>query len=125
MKKKFMVKEPVFKTETLFLCGYSHEEMWEELKKRGVEDFDINYFKYASGTSIFFNGVPSPFRLVWLRHFDKTPECIGTASHEIFHHVIRICDFKGIPITSKDNADETGAYLHDFYMRNFIGKLNV
>ena len=126
MKKKFKVEDKVFKTEVLFLCGYSHIEMANEMKNLGVKDFDVDFFKHADGSQMFFredSGVNSPFRVVWLRYFTKSPYCIGTASHEIFHLVVRICDDKGIPIDRSNNSDETGAYLQDFYMRHFIGKL--
>lgn len=129
MKKKrkatFVLKDPIFKTSTLFLCGYTHTEMAKRLEKEGVKDLDVDYFKEADGSQMRFTEetADSSFRVVWLRTFEKTPQSIATASHEIFHLVVRICDHKGIPITSEYNADETPAYLHDFYMRYFIGKL--
>lgn len=127
MEKKvsFTIKDPIFKTTTLFLCGYSHIEMGKRLEKEGVKDLDVDYFKEADGSQMRFTeeDANSSFRVVWLRYFEKTPQCIATASHEIFHLVVRICDHKGVPITPEYNADETGAYLHDFYMRYFVGKL--
>ncbi len=124
MKKKFIVQEPVFKTQTLFLCGYSHVEMIKVLKSIGsITELDEEYFSNAGGSQINVETKNNFFRTIWLREFKKTPECIGTAAHEIFHLVVRICDDKGIPLTREENADETGAYLEDFYMRHFIGKL--
>lgn len=123
MKKKFIIEEPIFKTMTLFMLGYSKEEMGREVKRRGVEDFDVDYFSDTEGTSIFFKDIDYPFRFVWIKYFDKTPDSIGTLSHEILHLVLRICEYKGIPVTTEYNADETVAYLLDFYMRRALEKL--
>lgn len=123
-KKSFIVEDQVFKTQVLFLCGYSHKEMEIDLKRRGVKSVDCDYFRDANGSAMFFDEEDGgPFNVVWLRNFDDSPVSIGCAAHEIFHLVIRICDRKGIPVLRENNSDETGAYLHDFYMRNLIANL--
>lgn len=128
-KTRFVVNEPVFKTGTIFLCGYSHIELGKELKRQGVVDFDeqVKYYESSNGACFFFESKETKsgnaFRVIWTRHFDKSADTIGTAVHEITHLVFRICEWKGIPLTSKDNADETFAYLADFYTRHFISNL--
>lgn len=125
MKKKFKVIENVFKTEVLFLCGYSHEEMYKEISKLGTVNTNVEYWQDADGSQInLYNEKDNTkVRVVWLRYFNKKPYCIGTAVHEIFHLVVRILDDKGIPLTPNENADETGAYLQDYYTRHFIAHL--
>ena len=119
MKKKKLLKEPIFKTETLYLIGYSHEELSKELEKRGLE-IDKDYFKNADGGAITEMDLDEPLRCIWIRDSKITPELLGTLAHEITHHVLRILDWKGIPVTVQYNADETMAYLVDYYMRNAI-----
>jgi len=50
----------------------------------------------------------------------KTPYWLGVVAHELTHHVVRICSWKGIPFDGKNNNDETFAYLMDFYTKSLF-----
>ena len=122
--KRKIVEDPILKTRVMFLLGCDYLEMAKELKKLKL-DVDEDYFKNAEGAQLNFvgRGYDNPMRVVWVEHSGKTPEAIGVAAHEIFHLVVRICEWKGIPITAQNNQDETAAYLQDFYMCKYIDLL--
>ena len=84
--------------------------------KYGIEPLD--YFKNAVGTNI--NVDEWPCRFVWLEELSNDIDRLGTAVHEITHASVRILEDKGIPYSKQDNADESLAYLIDYFFRELI-----
>lgn len=125
MKKKiFTVPNPVFKCNVLFICGYTIKELEKELKKRKVTDFKSEDLEDATGSQLTFeNAKGNKLRVLWVESFDTSIGSIGVAVHEIFHLVIRICDDKNVPIVRENCADETAAYLQDYYFRAYYSEL--
>jgi hypothetical protein len=117
--KVFTVVEPVFKTEPLFVLGCTFADMRAYLKRR-FRVTDIGADDGAIGTMLTFTR--APHRVVWTQKLDA-----GLALHETFHLVTRICADKGIPIRAHDErgdcADETAAYLFEFFARAVLRRL--
>ena len=121
--KVFSVKEPIFKTEPLFVYGCSYEQMHRYLRRRfktaKLKEKEVNEDPGTAST-IRFSG--PPWRVVWFEKINKRSlESHGEIVHELFHLVVRICEDKGIPIKANietgECGDETAAYLMDFFMR--------
>ena len=117
LKKKF-IKEPIYKTEVMFLGNCDYKQMAEVIRKRGY-DIDEEYFKDSDGAQLNFIDKENGIRIVWFESLKKDADSIGVAVHEIFHLVVRILDWKGIIITPEKNLDEVGAYLIEYYFREF------
>jgi hypothetical protein len=66
-----------------------------------------------------------PYHVLWLSGAITKTEILPKLSHEVFHHVLRVCRDKGIPTYPDiDNLimDEPAAYLMEFYMREILKK---
>lgn len=117
--RKKIIEEPIYKTTVIFLAGCDYKKMCEVVRKTGNYIDDEDYFKYSDGANLNFNKSDNPIRLVWVESLKKDPCNLGVVVHEIFHLVVRILDTKGIIIEEYNNHDEAGAYLIDYYFREF------
>jgi hypothetical protein len=114
----FSAKEPVFKTEPLFVLGCPHDVFARYMKRRfGLE---VDDSRGAIGTMYTFQRDPQ--RVIWTLKLDA-----AEVLHEVFHLVTRICHDKGVPIVAHhpngDNGDETAAYLFEFFARAALRRL--
>ena len=122
MAKTLYISEPVFKTETLLIWDCNSKELGKFLeKKHNVVDFEYKHYANADGTVIQLDNYP--YRVVWFEEVKLTPYWLGVVAHELAHHVVRICNWKGIPFDGRDNNDETFAYLMDFYMKSLMDEI--
>lgn len=109
----------MFKTEPLFVLGCSHAALSAYLHKR---------FKVDAGDDVGQIGQmltysdKAPYRVVWAKSLALPP-----ILHEVFHLVTRICADKGIPIRAHnehgENADETAAYLFEFFATDVLRRV--
>ena len=119
MAKTLYISDPIFKTDTLLIWDCTSEELGKFLeKKHNLVDFDYKHVAHADGTVIQLDSYP--YRVVWFEKVKLTPYWLGVVAHELTHHVVRICSWKGIPFDGRDNNDETFAYLMDFYMMSLM-----
>lgn len=88
------------------------------MKKKWNIDDDFTYLENADGTSQKYTG--EPYRSIWLEKFKKTPYCYGLLAHEATHCAMRICEDKGIPISTYRNEDEVLAYMVDFLITDIV-----
>ena len=113
----FIVSEPVFKTETLFVAGCSFAAFRREM--RIVYRVDTGLDVGQAGQMFTFAADP-PWRAIWLEHRPTTPARLGVFVHEVVHLATRICQDKGIPIKAQIDegcGDEPLAYLVDYFVR--------
>lgn len=114
----FTLAEPVFKTEPLFVLGCSHAKLGAYLGRRFRCDVGLD----AGQCGQMFTFDRSPWRVVWTKRLD-----VGSALHECFHLVTRICQDKGIPIRAFDErnefGDETAAYLYEFFGAHMVRRM--
>jgi hypothetical protein len=122
--KKFIIKDEIFKTETLFIVNCSYQEFRRVAKKYGGKIDDEFLDSYICGTVIRCKNF---FRIVWVEKVSKKPSDIGDIVHELFHLVVRILEDKGVPIKANTKTgecgDETHAYLLESYVRQFLEKI--
>lgn len=120
----FTVKDPVYKTEPLFVLDCPHAELAAYLQRRFDVAIDGEGEKgdQLAGQMLTFGC--APWRVVWVRRRQDLPAAI----HECFHLVTRICADRGIPIRAHDergdNADEPAAYLLEFFVTAIFEKLH-
>lgn len=126
--RRFIVNEPVFRTETLFVLGCDFEKFRAIAKTKGR---DVGEYIGQTGQMFTFNddkGVAIHKEPIW--------RCVWASSlrprvvlHEIFHLITRICQDKGIGIKAHlDNGecgDETAAYLFEFYSSEVLKRLGL
>jgi hypothetical protein len=114
----FSIKDPVFKTEPLFVLGCSQKALCRYLKRKHKlvlhpQDVDVG----VNGQMYTF--ARPPWRVVWTKRIPTKPAHVGVLLHEIFHLVTRISSDKGIPIHSQlstgEFGDESAAYLFEFF----------
>jgi hypothetical protein len=125
---KIEIDDKLFKTKPIFYVNCTPEEMEKDINK--YTKADLTWLKEedrVSGTVLFFEG--NAIKIVYIRNFEKNdPESISTFVHELTHLVIRICEDKGIAITSSlpDGRvnDEPVAYMMDYFTREFLEKYN-
>jgi hypothetical protein len=125
--KTFFIKEPIFKTRTLFIGNCSWKEVVKYLKKYKIKEDENSEDGNTAGTYRFYNKNTICFRMIYTERMNKSPEDIAILVHEIFHLVVRICDWKGVPIyangTEGECGDETAAYLTEFFVRECLKKI--
>jgi hypothetical protein len=66
-----------------------------------------------------------PYAVLWISERVGPQETVAKIAHEVFHHVLRVCQQRNIPTyPSIDNftLDEPAAYLMEFYMREILNK---
>lgn len=119
--KHFNITDEIFKTNIHFFVGCSFKQMedWLLKNKKIKIDYEEGYFDQADGTTIVLEDKDYKIRVIWIQH----KEHIGTVIHELYHCVLRILRDKNIPNDTTDCNDETGAYLMDYYTRQYF--LNV
>ncbi len=111
--KKFIVSDPLFKTEVLFVMNCTHGEMcgyiWKQYRAK-VEPSDD-----CIGMMLTF--IKAPWRVVWVESARRKDVLV----HELFHLVTRVCQDKQVPVVAHHedgaNGDETAAYLIELYYR--------
>lgn len=122
--KSFVIAEPVFRTETLFVVGCSFDAFKAYLKRRSGRDAGDyvgqcgQMFTFDDKCAAEKNGPCPVFRCVW-----SVRREFPIVLHEIFHLVTRICQDKGIPIkayTELGCEDEPAAYLFEFFAREVL-----
>jgi hypothetical protein len=116
----FTVKDPLFKTEPLFVMGCSHQQLDAYLRKHFRVSVDID--NGHCGQMLTFDR--APWRVVWTQTLD-----IPVALHELFHLVTRICQDRGIPIRAHNAngeiSDEPAAYLYEFFARAMLRRVKA
>ncbi len=124
--KSFRIKDPIFKTEPLFVYGCTHKQACAWLRKTyrvSLDDDTDN--PITSGRMFTFD--KSPWRVVFVDKLSRKPEHLGVLMHELFHLVMRICHDKGVPVVRNhpngDSGDETAAYLFEFFATQALKKL--
>lgn len=118
--KVFTVKDPLLKTEPLFVLGCTHAELNAYLRKRFRVDGGTDNAGQHLGQMLTFD--TAPWRVVWSATMD-----LPIVLHEVFHLVTRICQDRGIPIRAHydtgENGDETAAYLYEYFARAVLRKV--
>lgn len=118
--KTFVVSEPIYKTETLFVVGCSFEAFKARLKQR--YRLDAGDYIGQIGQMFTFTSQKPPCRVVWADKVDAP-----VVLHEVFHLVTRICDDRGILIKAHiehgESGDEAAAFLFEFFARIVLKKL--
>ena len=122
MKTK-TIELPLYKCSPIFLWDCTATEMVKWVKdKENIEIEDLEHFVHAEGTVLTFDTDDGILRIVWIRDRKLTPVSIGRAVHEITHLCVRILEHKGVPYDSYRNADESLAYMVDFFTRELYKK---
>ena len=115
---------PLFKTGLHYMYDCDYKQLEKYCRKNyGLGDEEnFDGLDGADGTTfpLYHNG--TIYRFVWIEKFKMSPYWIGVLVHETTHAIIRILDHKGIPYTSRDNQDETMAYMVDYFVSEFIKK---
>ena len=117
--KVFTVRDPVFKTEPLFVLGCTHAKLNTYLKRYRVTAGTDDAGQHV-GQMLTFE--QPPWRVVWSERLDA-----GIVLHEVFHLVTRICQDRGIAIRAVNGdgelGDETAAYLFEFFARAVLRRV--
>ena len=116
---------PLFKTGLHYIYNCDYRELEKYCRKHYdcSEEGEFTWLSQADGTTFSLEDDKMAIhRLVWVEKFSMNPYWIGVLIHETTHAIIRILDHKGIPYTSRDNQDETMAYMMDYFISEFIKK---
>lgn len=120
----FRLKEPVFKTQPVFILGCSAKQAEKFLKKRYKITVSIDR---GSTCGTMITRAQFPYRIVWCKSLPSAPGRIGVMLHELFHLVTRICGDKGVPIhhhiETGECGDEAAAYLYEFFAVRCLRKV--
>lgn len=111
----FCIREPLFKTQPVFVLGCTAGEAEAFLLKRYRAKVSIN--SRAAGTMLRRDRFP--YRIVWAKGYPNKPTAMSELMHEIFHLVTGICGDKGVPIHDRietgECGDEAAAHLLEFF----------
>lgn len=122
MKTKIIECE-VYKCSPLFIWDCTATEMLNYLKsKENIEIENPEQFNSSGGTVLTLDTDDGIFRVVWIRDKKLTFTSIGRVAHEVVHLCVRILEDKGVPYDSYRNADESLAYLVDYFIRKLYKK---
>jgi hypothetical protein len=122
--KAFYVSNPLFKTETLFVFGCTHEKLARYIKRKfGIR---VTAVEGLDGSMLKFDRFP--WFVIWLRQLPVDSITLGVLFHEIFHLVTEICGDVDIPIIhhidSGARGDEAAAYMCEFFTRESLRRLD-
>ncbi len=123
--RAFKVLDPVYKTEPVFLLGWTPAQAMKWLKGYGINQ---QIYETCGGAMMTFDR--SPWRVVWTKREPKTPDDTAVLIHEILHLVTRIFWDRDITIRAyhgsreswEDRSDEPAAYLIEHYVREVLGR---
>ena len=124
---KFIINDPILKTEALFVIGCNTKKFIQIMQSYRIAS---KYYKYLDddstlGTVININLKNKRFRVVWVRDKNAPEEIV----HEVFHLITGICYDRGIPIIADigngECGDEAAAYLMEYYIKNVFDKLGI
>ncbi len=125
---KYKVHEPIYGTTTLFVAGCSHKELCAYVKKH--YDCDLGLDDTCDGQYFMVNDRVEGIRVrvCWVQEWSKKPYWMAVMMHEILHLVVRILDYKGIPIKADvgdgQAGDEAAAYLFKFFAVKYYENLD-
>lgn len=122
--KTFHIYEKVYGVNLLVLYGMEREKVRSYLEKKYAVDWQYGEDCLKGGAVLSFN--KWPYHVLWLSNTHPKIDVIPKISHEVLHHVLRVCADKGLPTYPEiDNLimDEPIAYLMEFYMREILTKL--
>lgn len=125
MKKKtniFDIYSETYGVNLTCIIGMKYEKIRSYLEKKYKISWDYQDF---SGAGAIFTFNKWPYHVLWLKNLNKS-DFLPKLSHEVFHHVLRVCKDKNIPTYPHiDNLvmDEAAAYLMEFYMREILKKI--
>lgn len=113
---------PVFKTSLHYVVNCNYKELRQYCVKRFdmTKEDDMEWLAGADGTAMVLKDDNGLDRVIWIKKFAMNHQWLGVLTHETVHAVIRMLEHKGIPYSSRDNQDETFAYLVDYFVSNFI-----
>lgn len=135
MIEPFIIREDVFKTNTLFLFGCDILFFKNYLKRKYNIDEEIDGEKIVvedyqgvAGAMFTYEYKKSTLRAVWVEDINRNKtEDLGTLVHELSHLVIAICDDRGVPISSRPfrggHMCETPSYLLEYFFTECLKKL--
>jgi len=121
--KIFNVFSSTYGVNPLVISRMEKQKVRPYLKKKYKIGWEYGDGDMKAGCVMSFNTYP--FHVLWLSDLDKS-DFIPKLAHEVFHHVLRVCDTRNIPTIPEINGrivDEAAAYLMEFYMREILEKL--
>jgi hypothetical protein len=124
---KFFVSEKVFGSSVTFVSNCTHKEFARYLREVYAHKLEEDIGCTGQHVTLIEDSRHEYF--IWLEKFDSSPFWIGVVSHEIVHHVVRILKRRGVGIepnySNGDTGDEPLAYMHEFYLSEYLTKLNI
>ena len=113
----------VYKCAPLFIWDCTIDELIDYLeKKENVKEDDWSFLAKADGVAMTLDTDEGILRVVWIKDRKLTAKSIARVAHEVIHLCVRILEHKGVPYDSYRNADESLAYLADFFIRKLYEK---
>lgn len=122
--KPFHIFEKVYGVNLLVLIGVPKCKVQQYIEKRFKVKWDYNE---PSGAGAVYDFDEYPFHVLWVKDKLRKEDFLPKLSHEVFHHVLNVCQTKQVPTVSKENgiiADEAAAYLMEFYMREILKNMS-
>ncbi len=122
MKKPFDVYNEVYGQNLHVILDMPKEKIRPYLEKKFKVKWDYDE-TYGAGCLLTFD--TAPYSVLWLRKGLPKEDFIPKLTHEVFHHVLRLCKKVNIPTYPHiDNLtmDEAAAYLMEFYVREILRK---
>lgn len=121
--KTFNVFCEVYGVNLLVVLELEPEKVRPYLEKKYGVEWEYGDEVLSGGAVMDFR--TWPFHVLWLRKLPKE-DFIPKLAHEVFHHVLRVCEQKQvqtIPHINGELVDEAAAYLMEFYMREILKKI--
>lgn len=124
--KIFDVYCDVYGTNLLVIIGMPREKLRPFIEKKYKIDWNYTENNAELKAGGYFEFDKWPYQVIWLRNKLPKEDLIPKISHEVLHHIGRLCVAKGIPTYPEiDNLtmDEPKCYLMEFYMREILKKI--
>ncbi len=127
-KKYFVISNKTFGLNLNVFINYSFEDLNKFLIKRKIKPLE-NKYQYSTGVAFSTHHQENdgiPYFTIWFKNFDWKISYQALLIHELVHFVLMSANYKGININNPENdANETLAYLIEFFFRECSFKLNL
>lgn len=121
----FVVSEEVLKSSVTFYIGYTwseFNEIFNKLKLESEPELEANH-EMSHGLALTAkNKAKETCFIIWIKYFTWDINRLGVLAHEIIHTTGGILHEKQIPVRLEN--EEIFAYLHEFYFKGALKKLN-
>jgi len=113
---KYIMREPMFDSTVEVFIG-NHKRFIRECQRY---DKDFRLEKECQGFTCFFSAYRTG--MIFIKE-SKQNMMYVTASHEIIHFSIFLMDYLDIDI-DRGGGNETLCYIHDYYFKELLKRMN-